>query len=112
MRILVVVLWLLLGVLYMWGWYSSQDCCTEQGTEMGTVITQQGPADVDQPSGENTQLPEAEDYLLAFNWSSDSVLTGDQFPAFKDSILAEMISARQLDIVGQYYPNEAYAGTI
>lgn len=91
MRILVFLLWLLLGA-YLWFQCGSNCCATATADDSSAAVL----------------APEAiaKDRPLTYNWTSSENILGSTWSSYKDSILNSMKPNKVLEITGLYSSDE------
>lgn len=96
MKYLIIVLWLILGFIYFWFWNNGRkECCNGSGivADSTTVMT-------DKSENTKKSLP------LAFNWDKQNTVLGENFSAYKDSIVKSIGEKDILEITGYYRASE------
>lgn len=106
MRILILIIWLLLGIAY---WFISKDCCVATTESESTVITTD--AEESNASKKDAEKVITRHSPIRFAKSSALPLFDDRWNAFRDSLVRNMGKDSVLSVKGLYFKDEEYAGS-
>jgi outer membrane protein OmpA-like peptidoglycan-associated protein len=98
MRVLIIILWLLLGLFY---WYISKQCCTQNPETVQETISQVPSI----PVKKITKLTP-----INFACSDDKPNAEPEWMKFRDSLINNMGKDSVLSIKGLYFSDEVYQG--
>jgi len=94
MRILLLLLWLILGFVYWFIWDRQQKICCDDGVKTEVVIA------------EDEEASLSPLYPIQFKWAEKQSGTTSLFSDYKDSLISLLNGGGMLEITGLYQANE------
>ncbi len=98
MRVLIFILWILLGIFY---WYCQNQCCNAGTDSVKDAVTQTAA-----PATSDGATKVIGDRPLTYNWSDGTPILGSRFNAYRDSIVSNVKENQILEITGLYSRDE------